>query len=575
MTVVLHYLTVPIFNAVKYAFVTFIFQPAIEAQYRFATLETAQLRNGQQRVIRWRESNLGSLTLHGKWYNTKSRALLILAGVCLAVLSLVGEYGFDSIPQRLTETRPMWKLRPVDLLDAGSAVCLRDGDTGFYKTRCYYFWGKDLGCIGAQGKLTKAECDAQIVPINERRKVAPMLDGPTGQLIQLNAPRVVFHHLRMPDGTNSTTLPACKALATRETMPIGTATWVANVFYNADTMQFPKVDGNVTTTTTDHSVIKSIAWNLFLGCGSDGGQLWSIYPDDRIADGPHAGYTKAEEIAFSYSQGLIYSIPGNNRMCVFDNEKEDTGYVKKGWRGGCVTSSDTSLTITAAWLKDVPKTTDTFCTILTSTSNVAVSTTRKISVQSATAVLNMLETMPRFDFGGGSNILDARMHKISREMIAGLATRQVVVNGTVARRVVVGWETVPKVNMFGVVYALALVVLPVVILMWRFAHILCRWGQGLSCFDMVRSLVGDVPHRNGMYIGDSFEYVMDLWHRDKQGGSECSKPPKSKAGLGVSDKGGSYRIAVLEESATFRSDRGIGSYVPPPPDVYSKYEGYR
>lgn len=182
MEIVLSNLSVPIFNAVKYALVTFIFQPAIEAQYRFATLESAQLRNGQQRVIRWRESNLASLTLHGKWYNTKSRALLILAGAFLAILSLLGEYGFDWVAQDKVEATDLWKLRPVELLDVGQATCLKH--KGSFRTRCYGFWGQDTGCVLRRGNLSLLECINKRGLVERTRRVAPILHERTGHFVQ-------------------------------------------------------------------------------------------------------------------------------------------------------------------------------------------------------------------------------------------------------------------------------------------------------------------------------------------------------------------------------------------------------
>lgn len=213
-----------------------------------------------------------------------------------------------------------------------------------------------------------------------------------------------------------------------------------------------------------------------------------------------------------------------------------------------------------------------------STAGVSVSTFQKIDVKTTAAALNMPETMPRFDFGAGANLLESRTHKLSREMIAALATRPVVVNGTTPRRVVTGQRTVPEMNTFGVIYVITLVILPAVILLWRFAHILVVWRQGLSLFDLLRSTVGDVMYKNGVYIGDSVEYVTDLWHREKKGEIEYSKPSKSKAGLGVTDKNGSLQISVLQEAELLQHSRlADRSFAPThyPADVRESYEMWR
>ncbi len=102
-------LDVRVFNAIRYLLVSVIAVPILERLVRLTIRESGRshlLRGGR---LRWTESRLGVVTVHGRYYNTSSRIAVYLAGAfMLAGLTLI-EFGTDSVA---VETVRMRKYAP-------------------------------------------------------------------------------------------------------------------------------------------------------------------------------------------------------------------------------------------------------------------------------------------------------------------------------------------------------------------------------------------------------------------------------------------------------------------------------
>ena len=84
------------FNVLKFLIISLVITPLIEESYRYLNISSTRRReNRVQQPVRWVESRLAHLCLHGKWYSLGSRATLYIGGILITSVSLTGEFGFD------------------------------------------------------------------------------------------------------------------------------------------------------------------------------------------------------------------------------------------------------------------------------------------------------------------------------------------------------------------------------------------------------------------------------------------------------------------------------------------------
>lgn len=78
--------------------------------------------------------------------------------------------------------------------------------------------------------------------------------------------------------------------------------------------------------------------------------------------------------------------------------------------------------------------------------------------------------------------------------------------------------------------------------------------------DVLGSLFGELRIRNGVYIGDTVECVIDMWFNEKRENIRTSRAPKSQAGLGVTTlESGLSHLTVLDSPELFTTLHAAGN----------------
>ncbi len=123
------------FNVLKFLTISLVITPLIEESYRYLNVSsTLRRENRVQEPVRWVESRLAHLCLHGKWYSLGSRATLYLCGILITGVSLTGEFGFEVWRKDELGTGFANSRGPAGAYNHMSLTCgrLRNGSRGIY-----------------------------------------------------------------------------------------------------------------------------------------------------------------------------------------------------------------------------------------------------------------------------------------------------------------------------------------------------------------------------------------------------------------------------------------------------------
>ena len=498
----------------KFIVISLVITPLIEESYRYLNVSSTRRRENRiQQPVRWVESRLAHLCLHGKWYSPSSRAALYFGGILITAVSLTGEFGVDVwrkdvVARGLANNRaPASEYRHMALV----CVTFVNDSRGIYPA--------EFPVKGEQPPPWKQEWKE---PCTDRRLDERVDWILTARYYAINRLEIVR------EGVEGDVLPV---KCTPELRGTHNRIWVGQ-YRQRDYVQLPMRNGTSIGLNDRKKVEVNVSINIEYTCRHEEAVIWVTTNADAAASLP-----RTMSMEFGPALRNLYAHT-NNKSCMLTNRsKNATGVCME------LINNNGLYTIRAERFSALGTIISSLyyqrfdIAMLGTGFNITVN--RKLDPNMLIQYLTLPGSYLYDDKGAGAEGTERELGFLAQRAATGVLLGEVVLTNTSAQTYVIGHSELPKITRLGLAAYGVLILITILLLI-------------AAC--TVRFFVSGSGYDRGPIIQDTFEYVVDLWAENlKNTGTTCSKPPDSGFGVGVTeDENCIQRIPITDQTTRFQ-----------------------
>ncbi len=502
------------FNVLKFLIISMVLTPLIEESYRYLNVSSTKRReNRVQQPVRWVESRLAHLCLHGKWYSLGSRVTLYLGGILITGVSLTGEFGFDVWLKDELASGFANNRGPAGAYSHMGLICekLSNGSRGIFPVE---FPVKDEQ--PPPRKLERCE------PYSEHR-----LDGRvdwvlTSRYYGINRLEIVR------EGVEGGVLPV---KCTPELLGTHHRTWVGH-YRQKGHIQLPLPNGTSIRLDDRKNIVVNVSIDIHFTCRHEEAVRWRTTAYNAAAALP-----RTTSMEFSPAWRNMYLHTNNKSCSLTNNRKNATGVCLE-----LINSSDL-YTIRAERFSAVGSKKDNYeyqrfdIAMLGTGFNITVN--RKLDPNILLQYLALPGSYLYDDKGAGAEGTERELGFLAQRAATGVLLGEVVLTNTSLQTYITRYSERPTITRVGIIAYGALTLMGLLL---------------LTAACTVRLYKGRSNYGDRVIIRDTFEYVVDLWAQNlRNAETDCANPPTSGFGIGVAeDERCIQRIQITDQATLFR-----------------------